>query len=436
MRHKDDMTAVSSPHEPDRDAFLGHLRTALTHLYDPTVLRASPLAVLFGLEGRGDRATALQRVLTEAVEGCRPAGNAQAGSGAWRAYQVLRRRYIEQMPQPSVASDLGLSVRQLQREEKLARELLADQLWARFDLDASRALPAKQPQDTETRAGGRARELAWLRDNTPPELTDIAELARRTLGTAAPLLESLNVRAELEAADALAPAALQAVLVAQDVLSMVTAAARALPGGMVHLAASRTRGQVVFTAEGYGRTGAANEGFSESRAAGAPQPIPATRSEDLKIARELARLAGGELVVETPEQGPAIRLTLRMPVAEQAPVLIVDDNADAHQLYQRFLSGTRFHPVSLRDPVEAVTLAEQVRPCAVLLDVMMPGQDGWALLGRLREHPATHRIPVIVCTVLPQADLALTLGAADFLRKPVGRSALLAALDRCVSPVE
>ena len=128
---------------PKRDAFLGYLRTALTHLYDPGVLRSGPLAALFGLEGRGDRATALQRLLTDAIEACRPqgaaqTGAAQTGAGAWRAYQVLRRRYIEQLPQSAVAADLGLSVRQLQREEKLARELLADQLWARYDLDAGR----------------------------------------------------------------------------------------------------------------------------------------------------------------------------------------------------------------------------------------------------------------------------------------------------------
>ena len=141
------MTASPPAADLERDAFLGYLRTALAHLYDPGVLRASPLATVFGFEERGDRATALQRLLTDAIEACRPTGGAaQTGAGAWRAYQVLRRRYIEQLPQSAVAADLGLSVRQLQREEKQARELLADQLWARYDLDAMRArvAPARQ----------------------------------------------------------------------------------------------------------------------------------------------------------------------------------------------------------------------------------------------------------------------------------------------------
>ena len=61
---------------------------------------------------------------------------------------------------------------------------------------------------------------------------------------------------------------------------------------------------------------------------------------------------------------------------------------------------------------------------------MMPERDGWALLGELRAHPETRGIPVVVCTILSQGELALALGAADFIRKPVGRMGLLSALDR------
>jgi CheY-like chemotaxis protein len=65
-----------------------------------------------------------------------------------------------------------------------------------------------------------------------------------------------------------------------------------------------------------------------------------------------------------------------------------------------------------------------------VLDVMMPGRDGWTLLGQLREHPGTCDIPVVVCTILSQEGLATALGAADYVRKPVSRSQFLAVLDR------
>jgi len=61
---------------------------------------------------------------------------------------------------------------------------------------------------------------------------------------------------------------------------------------------------------------------------------------------------------------------------------------------------------------------------------MLPGTDGWELLGRLREHPSLEGVPVIVSTILPQDKLARTLGAAGFIRKPLSRETLLSTLDR------
>ena len=90
--------------------------------------------------------------------------------------------------------------------------------------------------------------------------------------------------------------------------------------------------------------------------------------------------------------------------------------------------------LGVRDPTQAVKVAEAATPAAILLDVMLPGVDGWELLGRLREHPQMQEVPVIVCTILPQERVALTLGAAAFLRKPVSREALLAALDQLDLP--
>jgi CheY-like chemotaxis protein len=65
----------------------------------------------------------------------------------------------------------------------------------------------------------------------------------------------------------------------------------------------------------------------------------------------------------------------------------------------------------------------------VLLDVMMPEVDGWELLGQLRQNPATSHLPVVVCTILPQEELARSLGANAFLQKPISRDDFLRVLD-------
>ena len=75
----------------------------------------------------------------------------------------------------------------------------------------------------------------------------------------------------------------------------------------------------------------------------------------------------------------------------------------------------------------------------VILDVMMPHQDGWEVLQALRQEPACATVPIIVCSVLREHDLALSLGANDTLVKPVSQPALLDVLRRWLGtlhPVE
>jgi CheY-like chemotaxis protein len=110
--------------------------------------------------------------------------------------------------------------------------------------------------------------------------------------------------------------------------------------------------------------------------------------------------------------------------------LVVDDNVDTLQLVQRYLSNSRYRFIGTSDPREVPALVEQLEMDIIVLDVMLPTIDGWELLGRLREHPKTRHTPIIVCTILSQEQLALTLGAAEFIRKPVSRETLLSALDR------
>ena len=149
------------------------------------------------------------------------------------------------------------------------------------------------------------------------------------------------------------------------------------------------------------------------------------------MARQLAELSGGTLE-STPGGTPecSFQIKLILPTAEERAVLVIDDNADTLQLFRRYVTGSSYLFVGTSDPQQAIPLAQELKPQIIVLDVMLPGIDGWELLGQFRAHPATQNTPIIVCTILPQERLALTLGAAAFLRKPVTRKALLSALDR------
>jgi Amt family ammonium transporter len=79
---------------------------------------------------------------------------------------------------------------------------------------------------------------------------------------------------------------------------------------------------------------------------------------------------------------------------------------------------------------EGLHLAQTLEPDAIVLDIMMPEMDGWELLQRLRAHPKTQEIPVVICSVINDPDLARSLGASFFLPKPVSRRAVLDVLQQ------
>jgi CheY-like chemotaxis protein len=81
-----------------------------------------------------------------------------------------------------------------------------------------------------------------------------------------------------------------------------------------------------------------------------------------------------------------------------------------------------------------VQLGEEL-PDLVLLDVLMPREDGWDMLNYLKKEPATSNIPVVICSVLSQPSLALSLGAEEVLRKPIQEETLVKTVQRVLDRV-
>jgi CheY-like chemotaxis protein len=118
------------------------------------------------------------------------------------------------------------------------------------------------------------------------------------------------------------------------------------------------------------------------------------------------------------------------PAEAERRLLVVEDNEGVIQAFRRYLTGYDYQVISATTGAEAMRLAREMNPSVITLDVMMPGQDGWEILHGLKCDSATQPIPVIICSVLEDPELAESLGAAAYLRKPVGQADLLAMLDR------
>jgi CheY-like chemotaxis protein len=108
--------------------------------------------------------------------------------------------------------------------------------------------------------------------------------------------------------------------------------------------------------------------------------------------------------------------------------LVIDDQAGLSELIQRYAADRALEVLAASDALTGLKLAREIRPGAILLDLMMPGMDGWELLQRLRTTPDTADLPVVICSVINDPELAYSLGASYFLAKPITREALMVAL--------
>jgi CheY-like chemotaxis protein/anti-sigma regulatory factor (Ser/Thr protein kinase) len=172
----------------------------------------------------------------------------------------------------------------------------------------------------------------------------------------------------------------------------------------------------------------------------------------LSISRNLARLLEGDLTVES-QEGVGSTFTLDIPLiygdgaAFQASsaasagsmdrvqtgvewVLVIDDHQDAIELMRETLEEAGYRVAATQSGEEGLRLARELSPLAITLDIMMPNKDGWKVLHELKADPLTHKIPVILVTIVDKKTLGYQSGAADYLLKPLNANDLLESLAR------
>jgi signal transduction histidine kinase/CheY-like chemotaxis protein len=166
----------------------------------------------------------------------------------------------------------------------------------------------------------------------------------------------------------------------------------------------------------------------------------------LSLSRRLAEVLGGTLTVES-ELGRGSTFVLTVPAVHEeieamraieqrslevdparAPVLVVEDDRQTMFLYERYLSASGFQTLPARTIDDARRILERVRPCAIVLDVMLEGESSWRFLAELKESEEAKDIPCMVVTVVDHALKARALGADEFWLKPVDGDRLIRKL--------
>jgi len=163
----------------------------------------------------------------------------------------------------------------------------------------------------------------------------------------------------------------------------------------------------------------------------------------LTLCRRIVTLLGGRIWLDSElGRGSAFHVAVPLGVpaetvegaaiepaqGRQSVVVIIDDDRSSLDLLSAYLTGTGLRVVRARHGDEGLSEIHRLRPAAVVLDLRLPGTDGWTVLETLKATPTTREIPVIIVSILDEAARGLAAGAAEYLTKPVSRDDLTAAL--------
>jgi CheY-like chemotaxis protein len=407
------MVMIRTSRQPPAE-FEELVRDVLLHLYDAGYLMSHPLAQHVdvapgsGATARGKR---LLQAMLDAIEAFRPAPGAPADARARRVYRLLELRYIGGLSASDVMARLDISKSQYQRDHAHALESLALALWDRWDRGQKGPHQSPEPESRESLA---LTEVEQLTGQMNPDYVDLAELLDGLLRLMHPIAEENGVALTLQTGPALPTVRGDRVALRQVFLGLLNAALGCGVGGAIEIAIGQARGTIVVTLS--------------AQAPKAAEVIPLARGPELEVARRFVEALGGELVVELPTVAGPWRARVTLPISRRPIVLVVDNHPDFVDLVARYLGEGDWQVVGAEDVRRGQALALELRPTVVLLDVMMPGQDGWDMLLALRARPETKPIPVIICSVLYEPQVARALGAATYLAKPISQTDLLQAL--------
>ena len=397
----------------DFERFRRELGNALNHLHDPDYQPPQVLCAILGcdpVEGPGP----LQVKIIQVVEELKLSPGVPPSSRSMRDLDVLHHRFVVGLTHEEAAESLYMSVRTVQRTQREAIHTLAIALWeGRHAGEASedeRVQRETVPADIEASDwhSQAELELSSLQKSAPNRTADVSETLRDTLELENVLTPGPDLGLQLgymqpNLVATVHPSALRQMLVA----------------AIRRLAQHMTRGQITIYA-----------GLED-----ASVKITLTGTVDTQhdlatvdLTHDILTPTGSS--VEAAVDGSDCFLYIRVPSVGEITVLAVDDNPDMFHFYRRCTAGTRYRVIHAATGRQGQDIIERSPPDIVVLDVMLPDVDGWKMLMELREDLSTRSIPIIVCSVVREEDLAYSLGAALYLSKPIRPRQFAEALDR------
>ncbi|MFI5266749.1 MAG: response regulator [Chloroflexota bacterium] len=291
------------------------------------------------------------------------------------------------------------------------------------------------------------------------EQFDIQTIVHDVAGTIRPLIEKNANQLRVDCPEDAGSMQADLTKLRQTLFNLLSNAAKFTEQGVIGLAVRRARGDdgsesIHFDVSDNG-IGMTAEQLAKLFQAFSQADASTTRKYGgtglgLAISRHFCRLMGGDVSVRSePGQGSTFSVVLPALVtstepepaspappvaAKSATVMVIDDDPAVRDVLQHSLRKQGFGVIVAASGEEGLRLAREAKPRAIVLDVLMPSMDGWAVLSALKADAALAETPVIMLTMVDDRNMGFALGATDYLSKPIDHDRLSAILRQHAAP--
>jgi PAS domain S-box-containing protein len=296
-------------------------------------------------------------------------------------------------------------------------------------------------------------------DLTPAEF-DVANVLAETRTLMGALADQKRLRVEIDVEEGLPLVLLDQAKLKQIMYNLLSNAIKFTPeGGLIRITAGRPADTAAAIEIAVADTGIGIKPEDQQRIFREFEQLESAYVREqqgtglgLALTKRLVELHGGRIWVESEfGRGTTFRFVLPLRVrtrvtprpiaapreaivqrASGSLVLVVEDDQNAGDLLGHYLSEAGYRVAHASSGAQALALARSLKPDAITLDILLPGEDGLAILAQLKASPETKDIPVVVVSITEHRELGLSLGAVEWFVKPVQRDGLIKAVRRAV----
>ena len=377
------------------------VKQALENLYDFPFLQRHTLASKFKTDAYSDETAGqrLRREIIDAIETLNPGEGVFFRAPHARLYNLLHLHYVEGMTVHEAANDLGISIRQAYRDLRRGEVSIAEFLWLKLAEIAPAA--TSNPANLSSVLS----EVSRIKSDLGQANT--ATLLRAATRAVERLAAQQDITIQVEIPGVLPDISTNPAIAQQLMVNLLSQAVQQAQPGTVNAVLNAKDGGVWLSL------------YYAPR----PEAVPAALITP--VIGNLAAHLGWAIEQRDDDSQRSILLQL---ASGDPRLLVIDDNEGLVDLLKRYLTDMSYRLVAAQTGQEGLHLAQNIVPDVIVLDVMMPEMDGWEVLQRLRTYPQTASIPVIICSVFSDPELAYSLGASYVLTKPFSRDDFLDAL--------